>query len=165
MHVRSVFLVAAPCTICLFFVVVALAESDVYKSVVVVVVVVVYPGPPDPPPAPRVHIESLDRIWFSWNRPFAFENYSITNFTISVRDHPEWTRVVTEQLDRENFSLPITADSATLRECEELFFSVMAMNKIGASDEAFAAAGGFPIGKSEAINSNIHMLLLINSCV
>ena len=69
--------------------------------------------------------------------------------------------MVTEELDRESFSLPITADSATLSECEELFFSVMAMNKIGASDEAFAAAGGFPIGRSKAMC----MLLLINSCV
>ena len=106
-----------------------------------------YTGPPSPPD-PQLHMLDTATIELFWQPPFTWEDYSIVNYSIQVRNRTTGEAMMILTINTTSTSITFnfsTLHGEVMQICEELAFTVNAASNIGQSEPG-VVYGGFPIG-------------------
>ena len=112
-----------------------------------------YPGPPLLPQL-IFHVVDATKIEVKWNKPFSFQKFNVTNYTLSIWNTSSNFYVVKDEnfLVNENTDYPIryylTKEENISDVCHYLEFRLIASNDIGNSTVG-QTTGSFPISKLE----------------
>lgn len=110
-------------------------------------------GPPLAP-HPKFRVMNATHIEVQWDKPFAFPEFDVQNYTLSIVNTSSENDTITNELSA-NTTYPIrhyiSNGGDIPKECMYLRFIVTATSDAGTSDEG-SVTGGFPIGVY-----NLHM--------
>ena len=101
------------------------------------------PGPPFPPETPQLTVVNATSLLLSWKRPFSWlPKYPILMYGITVLIN---SSIASTNVSNETHELLYTREVLE-GHCEEVAFTITAINSIGASYSSTPTKGKLPLG-------------------